>query len=67
MLLPAIDLGQRSAWTPMGREIEVALPGELKVTLPAGTLRAAAWLENILGVAGVILIGAILSGIVKRD
>ena len=67
MLLPAIDLGQRSAWTPMGREIEVALPGEVKVTLPAGTLRAAAWLENILGVAGVILIGAILSGIVKRD
>ena len=67
MLLPAIDLGQRSAWTPMWREIEVALPGEVKVTLPAGTLRAAAWLENILGVAGVILIGAILSGIVKRD
>ena len=67
MLLPAIDLGQRSAWTPMWREIEVALPGERKVTLPAGTLRAAAWLENILGVAGVILIGAILSGIVKRD
>lgn len=67
MLLPAIDLGQRSAWTPMWREIEVALPGERKVTLPAGTLRVATWIENILGVAGVILIGAILSGIVKRD
>ncbi len=67
MLLPAIDLGQRSAWTPMGREIEVTLPGERKVTLPAGTLRVVTWIENILGVAGVILIGAILSGIVKRD
>ena len=36
-------------------------------TLPPGTLRAAAWAENLSGVAGVILIGAILSGIVKRD
>ena len=67
MLLPAIDLGQRSAWTPMWREIKVTLPYAGEVTLPPGTLRAAAWAENILGVAGVILIGAILSGIVKRD
>ncbi len=67
MLLPAVDLGQRSAWTPMWREIAVTLPYAGEVTLPPGTLRAAAWAENIFGVAGVILIGAILSGIVKRD
>jgi hypothetical protein len=66
-LLPAIDLGQRSAWTPMWREIKVMLPYLGEWTLPPGTLRAAAWAENLLGVAGVILIGAILSGIVKRD
>ncbi len=46
MLLPAIDLGQRSAWTPMWREIEMAMPGEVKVTLPAGTLRAAPGLKT---------------------
>ena len=67
MLLPAIDLGQRSAWTPMRREIEVALPLAGEVTLPKWTLRAVTWAENILGVTGLILIGAILSGIVKRD
>jgi uncharacterized protein YjbI with pentapeptide repeats len=67
MLLPAIDLGQRSAWTPMWRAIKVEVPYAGEVALPAGTLRAGAWAENILGVAGVILIGAILSGIVKRD
>ncbi len=67
MLLPAIDLGQRSAWTPMWREIKVELPWLGEVPLPKWTLRAATWAENILGVAGVILIGAILSGIVKRD
>ena len=70
MLLPVIDLGQRSAWTPMWREVSVRAPyltSERRLTLPAGTLRAVAWAENILGVAGVILIGAILSGIIKRD
>ena len=67
MLLPAIDLGQRSAWTPMWREIKVTLPEAGEVTLPKWSLRAAAWAENILGVSGVILIGAILSGIIKRD
>jgi len=67
MLLPAIDLGQRSAWTPMWRGFTVTLPYLGEVPLPKWTLRAAAWAENILGVAGVILIGAILSGIVKRD
>ncbi len=67
MLLPAIDLGQRSAWMPMWREIKVELPWLGEVPLPKWTLRAVTWAENILGVAGVILIGAILSGIVKRD
>ncbi len=67
MLLPAIDLGQRSAWTPMWREITFAAPHVGDVTLPKWTLCAAAWAENILGVAGLILLGAILSGIVKRD
>ncbi len=51
----------------MWREIEVTLPYIGEVRLPKWTLRAAAWTENILGVAGVILVGAILSGIVKRD
>jgi hypothetical protein len=67
MLLPAIDLGQRSDWAPMWREIAVEVPYLGPLTLPAGTLRAAAWAENILGVSGVILIGAILSGLIKRD
>jgi hypothetical protein len=67
MLLPAIDLGQRSAWTPMWREVKVTAPLMGEVTLPKWTLRAAAWTENILGVSGVILIGAILSGVIKRD
>ena len=67
MLLPAIDLGQRSAWTPMWREIRVEVPYLGPRTLPDGTLRAAAWAKNILGVSGVILIGAILSGVIKRD
>ena len=65
-LLPVIDLGQRSAWTPMWKEIKVEFP-YWELTVPAGAVRVAAWAENILGVAGVILIGAILSGIVKRD
>jgi hypothetical protein len=30
-------------------------------------LRTVAWVENLLGVARVILIGAILSGIIKRE
>ena len=67
MLLPAIDLGQRSTWTPMWREIKVTAPLVGEVTLPKWTLRAVTWAENILGVTGLILIGAILSGIVKRD
>ncbi len=67
MLLPAIDLGQRAAWTPMWREIKVTAPLAGELTLPKWTLRAVTWAENLLGVAGVILIGAILSGIVKRD
>ena len=67
MLLPAIDLGQRSTWVPMWREIKITLPYFGEATLPKLTLRATAWTENILGVLGVILIGAIFSGIVKRD
>jgi hypothetical protein len=67
MLLPGIDLGQRAAWTPMRREIKLTLPLLGEAALPKGTLRAAVWAENLLGVAGVILIGAILSGIIKRD
>jgi hypothetical protein len=68
MMLPAIDLGQRSVWTPRMRKIEIQGPFVGKrMTLPPATLRTVAWAENILGVAGVILIGAILSGIVKRD
>jgi hypothetical protein len=67
MLLPGIDLGQRAAWAPMRREIKLTLPLLGETALPKWTLRAAGWAENLLGVAGVILIGAILSGIVKRD
>jgi len=62
MLLPAIDLGQRTGWVPMWRSITVQ-----GVEWPAGTLRAVTWAENILGVSGVILIGAIVSGLIKRD
>jgi hypothetical protein len=67
MLLPGLDLGQRAAWTPMWREIEMKLPFFGETAMPKWTLRAAGWAENILGVAGAILIGAILSGLVKRD
>ncbi|WP_127078673.1 hypothetical protein [Rhodomicrobium lacus] len=67
VLLPAIDLGQRSAWTPMMRKIEVDFPIVGKATLPPATLRAVSWAENILGVMGVIMLGAILSGVIKRD
>ena len=60
MLLLAIDLGQRSAWTPMWREIKVEPLWLGEATLSKWTLRAAAWAENILGVVGVIFIGTIL-------
>lgn len=62
-----MDLGQRAAWAPMRREIKLTLPLIGETALPKWTLRAAGWAESLLGVAGVILIGAILSGIVKRD
>jgi hypothetical protein len=67
VMLPAIDFGQRAAWTPALKEIEVEAPRIGAVALPKGTLRAAMWLENILGVTGVILLGGILSGVIKRD
>jgi hypothetical protein len=67
MLLPAIDLGQRSAWTPLWREIKVKIPCLGERTLPRWALRSVSWTENVLGVTGVILIGAILSGLVKHD
>ena len=67
LLLPAIDLGQRSAWTPMRREVLVTLPHVGETTLPKWMLLYVTWAENMLGVTGVILIGAILSGFVKRD
>jgi hypothetical protein len=66
-LLPAIDLGQRSAWAPMWRSSTIRVPLLGPTDLPKGTLRTVAWIENVLGVGGVILIGAILSGIVKLD
>ena len=50
MLLPVIDLKQRSTW--------IALPG---------WTRGLTWVENVLGSVCVLLLGAILSGLVKRD
>jgi hypothetical protein len=67
VLIPIVDLNQRSAWTPMLRELRVEVSEWVTVTLPRWTLRGVAWVENILGTIGVILAGAILSGIVKRD
>lgn len=50
VLLPIVDLRQRTAWTPQ-----------------PGWARALSWAENILGSLGVLLLGAILGGLIKRD
>ena len=56
MLLPVIDLKQRSTWMPVMKAFDVQLPEGPAIRFPRGTIRFAGWAEKILGPLGVILI-----------
>ncbi len=66
-IIPVIDLQQRSNWAPMLKTIDVSVPYVGRRTLPAGTLHVVAWCVNIFGALAVILLGAIASGLIKKD
>jgi hypothetical protein len=66
-IIPIIDLQQRSSWTPMLKKIEITIPYFGQKTLPSGTLLVVTWCVNIFGALAVILLGAIASGLVKKD
>lgn len=66
VLLPIIDLKQRSVWQPLPREFKVKLGLREEVTVPRWSIRFATWIENILGAAGTLLVGAIMSGLIRR-
>jgi hypothetical protein len=82
VLIPVIDLKQRVTWAPMAKRLPIQLPhfgtisvprlGAIQldlgtVNLPHWTVRALVWAENILGSFGILLYGALISGVIKRD
>ena len=66
-IIPIIDLQQRSAWAPMLKTIDITIPYIGRKTLPSGTLLVVTWCVNIFGALAVILLGAIASGLIKKD
>ncbi len=82
VLIPVIDLKQRSVWMPTTKDLSIGLPHLGAIELPyLGTInlnfptvhtprwsvRALVWVENILGSLGILLYGALISGLIKRD
>jgi hypothetical protein len=66
-IFPIIDLQQRSTWAPILTSLKMKVPYFGERTLPAGMLYVVTWVVNLLGAIAVILLGAIMSGLVKRD
>jgi len=67
VILPVVDFKQRSTWTPMLKAFDAEPLAGSVIHFPRWTVRAATWAETVLGALGVILIGAILSGLIKRN
>lgn len=66
-ILPIVDLQQRSNWSPVFKSLRMDLPYFGEQLLPAGGLYIITWLVSIFGATGAILLGVIMSGLVKRD
>jgi len=62
VMIPFMDLHQRRAWAPMVKEMPIA-----GVRLHEWVPLAIVWAQALLGWSGALLLGAVLSGLVKRD
>ncbi len=67
VILPLSNIQQKATWSPSSHAFVLNLPGDQCVIVPAWTTRAVVGLESALGAVGMVLLGAILSGLLKRD
>ncbi len=67
LLLPIVELGQNSAWTPMVKQWSMQLPLVGDIFIPKWIAISAVWFEIIFGWAVSLILIAVVGGAVRRD
>ena len=67
VIFPIIDLQQQAQWIPLLKTLIIDVPWIGRLYLPPGSVHIVIWLATIIGTASVVLLGAILTGLLKRD
>ncbi len=67
VMVPFIDLKQRSSWVPMSQSFDIQVPFFGTLHIASWVPRAVMAVENVGGALGILLLGIILSGILKQE